>query len=79
VVASCAAANGEAAFLVEATGQKVEGKAPATEGWDKFTEVAVGTIEVKQAGEQTVSFRPRDGQSWKAINLRWVKLKKAGQ
>jgi len=79
VVTRCAAANGEAAFVVEAAGQKLEGKAPATEGWDKFTEVAVGTIEVKQAGEQTVSVRPRDGQSWKAINLRWVKLKKAGQ
>jgi hypothetical protein len=36
----------------------------------------MGVIEVKQAGDQTVKVRPRDAQTWKAVNLRWVKLAK---
>jgi len=79
VSASCAAANGESALAVEIAGQKVEGKVPATGAWDKFTTVEMGVIEVKQAGDQTLKVRPRDAESWKAVNLRWVKLTKNPQ
>jgi hypothetical protein len=34
----------------------------------------VGTIEIRQAGEQVVSVRPSDAQTWKAINLRRIVL-----
>ena len=44
---------------------------------DKFTEIEVGTIQVPKAGAQAVNMRPRDAQSWKAINLRWLKLSKS--
>jgi alpha-L-fucosidase len=78
VTASCAAAVGDSRFVLEAAGQKQEAKAPATGSWDKYIEVAAGTIQVKQAGVQTVKVHPRDAQSWKAINLRWIKLQRVG-
>ncbi|MBE3100324.1 MAG: alpha-L-fucosidase [Planctomycetes bacterium] len=74
VSASCAAANGESALAVEVADQKAEGKVPATGAWDKFATSEMGVIEVKQPGEQAVKVRPRDAESWKAVNLRWVKL-----
>jgi alpha-L-fucosidase len=76
VSASCSTANGDSALAVEIADQKVEGKVPATGAWDKFSTVEMGVIEVKQAGDQTVKVRPRDAQTWKAVNLRWVKLTK---
>ncbi|MBE3069014.1 MAG: alpha-L-fucosidase [Planctomycetes bacterium] len=76
VSASAAAGKGESLLVVEVGDQKVEGKVPATDAWDKFNEIPLGTIEVKKAGEQMVKVRPRDAQTWKAINLRWIKLVK---
>jgi len=76
VSASCSTANGESALAVEIGDQKVEAKVPATGAWDKFSTVEMGVIEVKQAGDQTVKVRPRDAQTWKPVNLRWIKLTK---
>ena len=64
--------------VIEVGGRTIELKPQATGSWEKFSEVDAGTIEVPQAGVQTVKVRPRDAQSWKAINLRWVKLSRAG-
>jgi alpha-L-fucosidase len=74
VSASCAAANGPSAVVVEIAGQKVEAQVPATGAWDKYTQVAAGSIEIQQPGPQTLKIRPRDVQTWKAINLRSIKL-----
>jgi hypothetical protein len=38
--------------------------------------VATGSVEIQQAGQQTLKVRPRDAQTWKAINLRWIKLER---
>ncbi|MCX5646029.1 MAG: alpha-L-fucosidase [Phycisphaerae bacterium] len=74
VIAGCATVHSGASLVVEAAGQKLTGKVPATGAWDKFEELTLGTIEIKQAGEQTVSIRPGDAQTWKAINLRSIVL-----
>ena len=74
VTASCAAMNGDSALRLEVAGQKLEGRVPATAAWDKFTSFEIGVIEVKRSGPKTLSVRPRDAGSWKAVNLRWVKL-----
>jgi len=74
VAASCATVNSGPSIMVEAAGQKLSGKVPATGAWDKFEEFEVGTLEIKQAGEQAVNVRPSDAQSWKAINLRSIVL-----
>ena len=77
VSANCASTSGASEFVVEIAGQQASGKAAKTDGWDQFKEVSLGQIEVKQAGDQIVKLRPKDAQTWKAMNLRFVKLTKA--
>jgi len=78
VTASIAALSGDALAVVEVAGGTVELKPSATGSWDKFSEIEAGTIEISKTGEQTVKVRPRDAQTWKPINLRWVKLSHVG-
>jgi alpha-L-fucosidase len=61
-------------FVVESGDQKLPGTSPVTGAWDKFEKVAVGRIEAKQAGVVEVKMRPKDAASWKAINLRGLRL-----
>ena len=74
ITASCATMHSGVSISVVAAGQKLVGTVPASGAWEKFEELAVGTIEIKQAGEQAVTVRPGDAQTWKAINLRSVVL-----
>jgi hypothetical protein len=69
VSATIASANGEAALVLEAAGEKIFAKVPATAGWDKFATTDIGTVQIKSAGDFTVSVRAKDAASWKAINL----------
>jgi alpha-L-fucosidase len=69
-VMASSSAMGSSSFTVEAAGQKLPAQVPATGAWDKFERFDVGTLEIKQAGEQVVNVRPTDAQAWKAINLR---------
>ncbi len=74
VVATCATVHSGSAFVVELADRKLESVVPTSGTWDKFVEVQAGVIEIPQAGEQTLSIRPRDEKSWKAINLRSIRL-----
>jgi alpha-L-fucosidase len=76
VTASCASISGASEFVVEVAGQKLNGKAAKTDNWDTFQEINLGQVEIKQAGDQTVSVRPQDANNWKAMNLRYVKFTK---
>ena len=77
VSASCAGVHSGAEFVVEVAGQPVSGVVPQTGGWANFRTVALGQVEIKRAGEQAVKVRAKDAKTWKAINLRSVKLTKA--
>ena len=74
VSASCATPSNSSAFVLEAAGQKLNGKATQTADWDKFETAQLGEIEVAQPGEQLVSLRPLDAKSWSAMNLRFVRF-----
>jgi alpha-L-fucosidase len=74
VSASVATPNAGAEFVLEAAGQQLVGKPVKTEGYADFHVVDLGQIEIKQTGEQTIVVRAKDAASWKAINLRFVKL-----
>ncbi|MFO0890339.1 MAG: alpha-L-fucosidase [Isosphaeraceae bacterium] len=74
LTASCAAVAGDAIAVVELGGQAVELHPPATGDWARFAESAGGPVEISGAGEQEVKVRARDARSWRAINLRWIKL-----
>jgi len=74
VTALCATIHAGSSLTVEAAGRKLTANVPQTGAWDKFQDADLGTLEIKQAGEQTVSVRPSDPQTWKAINLRQITL-----
>jgi len=78
IVATCATVHADPVVVVELAGRKLETTVPATGAWDKFAEVQAGVVEIPQAGEQTLIIRPRDEKSWKAINLRSIRLVEAG-
>ena len=72
VVGTIAAISAGSEFVVEVGGQKISGKSPNTEGWDRFQEVEIGRIDIKEPGELTVTIRPKDASAWKAINLQRI-------
>jgi len=74
VSAACATTSDAAEFVVEVAGQKLTGKAGQTGAWDQFKEVSLGRVEIKAVGEQVISIRPKDPATWRAMNLRAVKL-----
>ena len=61
-------------LVVEVAGRQLVGKAPQTGKWDEFKGVTLDSIEIAQPGEQLVTVRPKDAKTWKAINLRSVRL-----
>lgn len=71
---SCATPHANAEIVAEVAGQKLTGKPAQTAGWADFRVTELGQVEFTEPGVQVVSIRPRDAASWKAINLRWVKL-----
>jgi alpha-L-fucosidase len=73
--ALCATVHAESEVVLEVAGQRLVGKVTQTGGWDAFRPLDLGRIEVKEAGDQAVSVRPRDAAAWKAINLASVTLK----
>ena len=74
VVATCATVFGETPLVVDAAGKKVEGTVTTTGAWDRFADVELGVIELRKAGDAALTVRPRDAQSWHAVNLRRVRL-----
>ena len=74
ITASTASTNGDIEFVVEAAGQQLTGKAPQTDTWSEYRETDVGQLKLEQPGDQIIKVRPKDAATWKAINLRFVKL-----
>ena len=73
VSASWAGPN-QSELVIEAAGQQVTGRITPTGDWAKFTTAELGRIEIAQPGEFEVKARPGNPQTWKPINLRWLKL-----
>ncbi|HLJ54161.1 MAG TPA: alpha-L-fucosidase [Chthonomonadaceae bacterium] len=74
VTASVAAVAGGAELAVALPGGEAAGAVPSTGGWDSFRTIDLGRIEIAAPGDVTITVRPRDAGSWKAINLREVTL-----
>jgi alpha-L-fucosidase len=77
VSATIAAADGDGACVISIGDESLPARLANTGGWDRFSDINPGTIEVKQAGELTVSVRAKDAASWKAINLNSLRLEPA--
>jgi alpha-L-fucosidase len=76
VTASYATTHPSSLLVLDAAGQKLEARPMSTGAFERYSTLDLGTIDIKQPGEHTITLRPRDAQSWNAINLRWIKLAK---
>src|SRR5207247_3993248 len=74
LTAVLATENDRSAFVVEAGDQHLNGSLTRTGSWDAFTDVPVGTLTIRTSGRVSVLFRPADPLSWKALNLRRLRL-----
>ena len=63
-------------FDVGAGGQSISGTIQATGAWDKFTTMQLGKLTVP-AGTKTITVKPTKING-PVMNLRWIKLTKAG-
>ncbi len=61
-------------FIVEIEGSKLSGKAVQTGDWEKFQSCDAGIVAIPKAGLMTIAVRSKDESSWRAINLRAVRL-----
>ncbi len=76
VTASVATINEGAELAVHAAATKLSAKVARTSSWAEFGVIELGELQVGQAGDVAVKAGARDPSTWKAINLRWVKLTK---
>jgi len=77
VSASAASPNGDVEFIVESASYQIPAKTTQTGSWAEFRETDIGQLKIEQSGDQTIKVRPKDAASWKAINLRFIKLSPA--
>ena len=66
--------NSGGEFVLQADGQQLSAKPVNTRAWDRFAQLDLGELEMKQTGESVISIRPKSPASWKAMNLRAVRL-----
>jgi alpha-L-fucosidase len=71
-----AALQDSSRFGVIVAGHELDGSPVNTGDWSMFKESSLGSVQIDAAGVQTVELKPRDPATWKAINVRWVKLKR---
>ena len=74
VTGQFALVEGETEVALEVAGKQLVGKVTQTGAWDKFADVAFGTVEIAKSGVQEVKVLPRDANAWKAVNLSVVKF-----
>ena len=55
-------------------GAAVSARVLKTDGWENFSTNDIGFVEIKQAGEMTVSVRAKNAESWNPVNLNSVQL-----
>lgn len=74
VQARVASPSAGSRFVVELSGQQLTAGSPNTGSWDRYQDIDLGQIEIKQPGEQVIKVRPRESAAWKAINLSSIRF-----
>jgi alpha-L-fucosidase len=74
-----AAGAGDAEIVLKAVGQSLAATVKAAQGWDDFREQSLGRLEIREGGVQTLTVQPRDAATWKALNLRALRLTPAAK
>jgi alpha-L-fucosidase len=77
VSVSAATAQGPTTLMLDAgPGATVTLPMPLTGGWDKFQTITGGPLVIDTPGDRTVTARPADPATWRAMNLAFVTLTK---
>ena len=74
VVATAATVHSGAEVIVELGSKRVAGTIQPTGDWANFQNCDLGELEDLNPGEQTIYLRARSAETWKAINVRSLKL-----
>lgn len=72
-VVAQAASQKDSAFNVALAGEKVDVAMSASGGYESFTPVEIGTFEIRQPGEYTLTVAPAK-KGWNPVNLRSLEL-----
>lgn len=72
---ACEPGNEGSSFEVLVGGQKLSGAVPATKGWNDFTALKLGTIELTEKGKVEVVVKPTKLAKLGVMNLRSVRLR----
>ena len=78
ISSSIATVNDGPELSVDTGANRIARRIDATGDWGNFKIFELGTIELKQGG-QVINVRPKDAQSWKPLNLRYLKLTPASE
>ena len=74
VVLDRASTNDRSEVTFEIDDQNLPATIAGTGSWDHFSETAAGIIDIKHSGELKVTLHPVDPKTWKAINVRRLRL-----
>ncbi len=69
-IASTAASE----LAIDIAGAKLTAKIPAGTTWDNFKVMTLGRVKIEKTGKVSLVAKPASNQTWKPINLRWIKL-----
>jgi alpha-L-fucosidase len=75
VSANCATTHPSSEFVLEVSGQQLQGKLTSTGDWAKFVSVDLGQVAIAAPGEQEIKVHPRDARTWRPLNLREITFK----
>ncbi len=74
VILDVATVHAGSGFAVEADGQTLAVPVEATGAWDAFQPREAGRIRIESAGVHEVRLRPLDPATWRAVNVRSVRM-----
>lgn len=77
VTMEASAANEGTDFMLDIGDSHLAGKSLPTGDWSVYKSIEVGNIELKPAGTVTLKIRPASAATWRAFNLRSVRLTRA--
>jgi alpha-L-fucosidase len=71
---SIATIHNDTALTIELQNQQIQAKPEFTGNWAVFKTNDIGSVSISSPGVIVIKARPSSADTWKPINLRWIKL-----
>lgn len=71
---SIATTHNDTALTIELQNQQIQAKPEFTGNWAVFKTNDIGSVSISSPGVIVIKARPSSADTWKPINLRWIKL-----